>query len=140
MREGVGVEIREILGGRNRGFVIELFKWVVGLVERWVKVSFGNEGEWFVRGIERVLGDERNTRFWDDIRVEGEKLRVKFSRLYCLSEDKLKSVSEMGEWSERGWEWVWKWRRPLFDREKNSLVILINSIDRFKPSQGIHDS
>ena len=43
-----------------------------------------------------LVGMENKFRFWEDAWVEGECLANKFPRLYLLSEQKKKVISEMG--------------------------------------------
>ena len=57
----------------------------VGLSVRW----------WFDDNIRRVMGDGRDTYFWTDSWVGGVPLRVRFSRLFELAENRWMMVAEM---------------------------------------------
>ncbi|KHN03707.1 hypothetical protein glysoja_044711, partial [Glycine soja] len=72
---------------------------------------------WFHRGIHWKVGMENKFRFWEDAWVEGECLANKFPRLYLLSEQKKKVISEMGFLRDEGWCWDLVWRRHLFEWE-----------------------
>lgn len=34
-----------------------------------MKLTIGPEGDWFNGGLERVVGDENNILFWDDVYI-----------------------------------------------------------------------
>ncbi|KAL6582888.1 hypothetical protein OROMI_004966 [Orobanche minor] len=102
--------------------------------------SFGGEGDWFKRKLERVLGDGMSTDFWFDSWAGEESLKLKFLRLFQLSLDVGSRIGEMGVWEEGLWAWKWRWRRPLRDRDMESFNALISLINRFPVRQGVGDS
>ncbi|XP_057811892.1 uncharacterized protein LOC131026140 [Salvia miltiorrhiza] len=59
----------------------------------------------------------------------GEKpLSIRFPRLFHLSENKEALVSELGNWENGRWVWDLRWRRDLFEREKEAVNSLLSCI------------
>lgn len=83
--------------------------------------------------MERVVGNGANTFFWKHKWIGDECLKNKFSRLFRLSLDKDVKVCEMGVWKDGVWEWVWRWKRPLRDRDLSLLNCLLSALDLFCP-------
>ena len=55
---------------------------------------------------------------WEDPWVgAGGSLMSKYPRLYHISSQHHQSISSMGSQQDAGWEWNFRWRRPLFDNE-----------------------
>ncbi|GAU10799.1 hypothetical protein TSUD_426320, partial [Trifolium subterraneum] len=50
---------------------------------------------WFEEHLRRVVGDGKDTMFWKDPWVDGDTLRILFSRLYDLTTDKEACIAEM---------------------------------------------
>jgi len=70
-------------------------------------------GSWFDDNLRRVVGGGRDTYFWTDNWVGGVPLRVRFPRLFELTDNRWSTVEEM---ERRGWEnggEAWGWRRRL---------------------------
>lgn len=57
-----------------------------------------------------------------------------------MSIKKENNVSMMGTWEEGRWGWSLKWRRELFDREKNILDQLLFLINRCYLVEGEQNS
>ncbi|GAB4841386.1 hypothetical protein Ancab_039697 [Ancistrocladus abbreviatus] len=91
-------------------------------------------------GFTRVLGNGRDTLFWEDPWVDGLSLRSCFPRLYFLATEVNCTVAEMGEWVNGEWRWKFLWRRELFDRDKQRLAALTEKIDGINLSQLAEDS
>ena len=80
---------------------------------------------WFNDNVSRSIGNRKNTLFWSDVWLVGVSFRVRFSKLYDLSEFKGISVFDM---CQIGWGAVgeaWRWRRRLFAWEEEALEELI---------------
>jgi hypothetical protein len=61
-----------------------------------VKLVQGRGGRgWFDEHLRRVVGDGKNTSFWNDQWVDGDTLSSLFRRLYDISLDKEACVAEM---------------------------------------------
>lgn len=58
--------------------------------------SFGYPGDWFREGLVKKLGCGDKTRFWEDIWVGTISLKMLFSRLFLISEQKTKCIAECG--------------------------------------------
>ncbi|KAL8479828.1 hypothetical protein ACS0TY_026684 [Phlomoides rotata] len=70
-----------------------------------VKLTSGNEGEWFNGELERVLGDWNGIQFWEEEWAGEESLKAKVPRLFNLCLDNEGSVSSMGTWDGDIWNW-----------------------------------
>ncbi|KAL8527231.1 hypothetical protein ACS0TY_005202 [Phlomoides rotata] len=100
-REGPWVKVLESKYGRIRGgeSVEEVMRGSGQWSSWWrdvVRNTMEEKGMWFKDRLERVIGDGKNTLFWEDNWVGGEVLRAKFPRLFRLSRDKDGSVGDMG--------------------------------------------
>jgi hypothetical protein len=68
---------------------------------------------WFANGVEKRMGNGRNTSFWEDSWVGDTPLRQSFPRLFSISLQKVESVADL--WNVNGEEgWNLRWRRRLF--------------------------
>lgn len=67
--------------------------------------------------VERVIRNGEFTAFWEDSGAGNEPLKVLFPKLYQLCNNKEGTIEERVEWSGEGCDWIWSWRRPLFERE-----------------------
>lgn len=79
---------------------------------------------WFSNVVKKVVGDGQNTLFWKDPWLEGGPLNVRFRRLFSLSMDKSGMVANLVIWRDGVCEWNWRWRRRLFQWEKDELGVL----------------
>ncbi|KAL8492148.1 hypothetical protein ACS0TY_023686 [Phlomoides rotata] len=70
----------------------------------------------------------------------GGALRERFSRLYNISLDKNRRISEMGEWEGDRWNWSRGWRRPFFDKDLQSFNEFKILIDRKQHINVMEDS
>ncbi|KAL8516069.1 hypothetical protein ACS0TY_014665 [Phlomoides rotata] len=108
----------------------------IGLTGWWkdvIKETGGHQSEWFFENMVKIVGDGRETYFWEEKWIEGEQLKQRFPCLYQLSVNKEAKIAEMGEWTLDGWHWNWNWRRPLFGRE----LSLMDSLTNLVQQQGI---
>jgi hypothetical protein len=83
---------------------------------------------WLVDSIDRKMGNGAYTRFWEDSWVGNARLCDSFPRLFSLSLQKGKLVSEVGEVVEGTVVWSLNWRRRLFQWEEDSLANLLASL------------
>lgn len=65
---------------------------------------------------------------------EGTKLKLKYKRLFDVSNQQQNSISDMGTWVDGGWVWRFNWQRVLFDWEVQLLEELRNAVGSFKPT------
>lgn len=87
-----------------------------------------DKGEWFSGNVQRVVGDGKLVSFWDECWVGDVKLKQKFKRLFELSEQRDSVVGGVGEWEGERWNWKFRWRRDLFEREKQLLEVFMQEI------------
>lgn len=88
---------------------------------------------WFDEGVRRSVGNGRETSFWNSIWIGNEPLRLRFNRLFIISTDKESSLAEKGEWQNGSWNWIWHWRRTLFQWEQTLFTELLKVLDGFCP-------
>ncbi|GKV51347.1 hypothetical protein SLEP1_g58014 [Rubroshorea leprosula] len=78
------------------------------------QLDTNNEG-WLVEGFKLKLGEGNSVMFWRDTWIGVQSLAVRFPRLFLVSIDKEKRVSQMGNWIDEQWQWTLNWRRPLYE-------------------------
>lgn len=89
--------------------------------------DFGDVG-WFNSEVFRMVGDGMNTSFWN-VRWRGERcFRLKYPRLFSISNQKEAKVGEVGMVTELGREWRFIWRRHLFVWEEELLLSLMEDL------------
>lgn len=94
-------------------------------------VNLGDYGgpNWFNSEIKRKVGNGWTTSFWSD-RWRGDKcFRLKYPRLYSISNQKEALVRDMGDNVEVGPVWNFNWRRHLFMWEEELLVSLKEDLE-----------
>jgi len=112
-------------GGRLKAGGREASSW-------WRDISLLSRDCWFSDHVDRVLGNGKHTLFWSDVWYGEVSFRVRFSRLYELSEFKEISVFDMYHlgWGEDGE--AWRWRRRFFfvweEEEMGELMLLLHTI------------
>lgn len=75
--------------------------------------DFGREG-WFNEEVLRKIGNGMTTSFWND-KWKGERcFRLKYPRLFMISNQREAKVGEVGVITDAGREWVFSWRRRPF--------------------------
>lgn len=112
-------------------------KWWVDLGT--VFVGQGNRN-WFGQGVEKIVGNGRETMFWHDIWVNDAPLSTKFCRLYNISTGKQHTIEQMGEWIGNTWTWKLPWRRRLFIWEQTLYDELMDEIQNIQISKDKQDS
>jgi len=99
-------------------------------------------GSWFGDNVRRVIGGGGATYFWTNNWVGGVPLRVRFPRLFDLSDDKGVTVEVMVSrgWGVGGGAWVWKRRLFAWEEEcvrecyalLHDIVLQDHTIDRWR--------
>lgn len=79
-------------------------------------------------GVRKCVGNGEGTKFWKEVWVGEVSLGVKFSRLFSVSVQQEGCIRDMGRWGGGGWEWDLRWRRNLFEWEKELLADLLQAI------------
>ena len=70
------------------------------------------------------MGDRKDIRFWEDLWSGDVPLQQKYPRLYLILEDKEEKIQQVGGWEDFTWKWNLRWRRILFEWEKEQLLQL----------------
>ncbi|KHN48142.1 hypothetical protein glysoja_036698, partial [Glycine soja] len=64
------------------------------------------------------VGCRDKFKFWEDNWMGGVGTLIeKYPRLYTISSQQNQFIQHMGAFKDLGWEWEFRWRRPLFDNE-----------------------
>ena len=94
---------------------------------------------WFDDNVHRVVGG-RGTLFWYDNWIGEIPVRLKFPRLFDLSECKESAVEEMSRlrWEEEGLAWVW--RRRLLAWEEESVRECCALLYNIVLQDNVHDT
>ena len=90
-------------------------------LEEWGN-DFEDRGQWEV-------GDGKEIRFWEDKWLDNDTLLHKFPRLFSVSLDTGRNLSQVGVWNNNVWSWKLRWRRILFVWESNLVDILMQLLD-----------
>ena len=85
------------------------------------------------------VGNGNSVHFWHDRWCEAGLLKRIFPRLFTISLQKNFLTSRMGEWNEGTWTCILRWRRVLYEWERNELLTLNNLIEEKRPSRDIED-
>jgi hypothetical protein len=96
--------------------------------------------DWFEENIRREVGDGKNTSFWKDPWVDGDTLCNHFRRLFDLSLDKEVKVADMLIEEDGGKKINWRWRRNLFEWEKEMVEVCSALVFSVKMSVSEGDS
>lgn len=95
-------------------------------------MKFVGCSSWFWLGLRKIVGDGKNTSFWEDRWLGGNlRLRDMFPRLFsletekhCLIASRLNTVNNVNTG-------VWSWRRRLFVWEEKQVEELTNLVNRY---------
>ena len=78
-------------------------------------VQHSPQGESLKNTITWKVGCGDKFKFWEDSWMEGEvPLITRYPRLYVISSQQNQNIQNMGAIGDNGWEWDFRWRRPLF--------------------------
>jgi hypothetical protein len=101
-----------------------------------------SEEGWFAERVSKRVGDGTSTFFWYDRWLGDVPLRMRFSRLFDLSNNKLCTVADMFHlgWEDGGeaWSWrrrLWAWEEELVGECRSLLkdiVLQANVSDRWQ--------
>ncbi|KAK0599556.1 hypothetical protein LWI29_006326 [Acer saccharum] len=91
-------------------------------------------------GIQVIVGSGDRARLWEDIRIEGVRLKEAFPRIFSLTSNKSGSVKEFGRWSGGRWFWKIDLRRPCFDWEQNQWIAFNSCLDNIVIRDSISDT
>jgi len=90
--------------------------------------GFGGQ-DWLNLVVVRKFGNGMTTSFWND-RWKGDKcFRLKYHRLYSVSNQKEAVVGEVGDFLGPRLEWRFIWRRHLFMWEEELLLSLKEDLE-----------
>ncbi|KAJ9553129.1 hypothetical protein OSB04_017174 [Centaurea solstitialis] len=95
----------------------------------------------FSGSFRKVVGEGRDTRFWEDVWLGDRPLIEEFPRLRRLeSSEGGETISEKGVWVCDNWGWRWSWKREPRGRELGELVRLERRLAGWEPRRGKADS
>ena len=99
-------------------------------------VKLGDFGgfNWFNSEVERKVGNELSSSFWNDTWRGDRCFRIKYPRLYSISTQREAMVGEVGMVSVLGTEWSFNWRRHLFMWEEEVLLSIKKDLDGIRLS------
>jgi hypothetical protein len=84
---------------------------------------------WFVDSVTRKVGNGNDTYFWSSKWIGATPLALVFPRLYSLSNQKEKVVSDFIVSQDGRRSWNFLWRRNLFIWEEDLVNNLVNILD-----------
>ncbi|GKV32990.1 hypothetical protein SLEP1_g41549 [Rubroshorea leprosula] len=106
-----------------------------GLVYKVIHHKYGRpEG-----GFKLNVGEGCSVNFWKDKWTGDQPLANRFPRLFLVSTDKDKRISQMGTWKEDKWQWTLHWRRSLYVWEEDKLTEMLEIINSTLPVKGQKD-
>lgn len=77
---------------------------------------------WMENKLCRKVGNGENIKFWEECWIGQESLKIKFNRIFLVSDQQECYIYEMGEWVGEEWRWKLEWRREWFEWEKVLLT------------------
>jgi len=75
------------------------------------------------------VGDGKEIRLWEDKWVDNVPLLHKFHRLFSISLDIGRTLSQVGVWINNSWSWKLRWRRNLIVWESGLADSLLQVLD-----------
>ncbi|KAL6516895.1 hypothetical protein OROHE_018183 [Orobanche hederae] len=138
-RECLWVRVVESRYGREWGRGEEIL--VEGVRRRWsgwwkdiVRTTFGAEGGWFEARVKRVVGEGDRTLFWEDVWAGEIPLKLKYPRLFQLSESKGERVP-----AQKRYAWAWSEEPNGVYSTKSAYTTLTNQLDNTLLSVGLEE-
>lgn len=93
-------------------------------IQKLEKECSGFKQQRFSSCVQKVVGNGMNTFFWTDPWINGGTLKERYSRLFSLCMNKEGVVVDFVRWQDSVGEWSWRWRRRLFQWEREKLCEL----------------
>nr|KYP47723.1 Putative ribonuclease H protein At1g65750 family [Cajanus cajan] len=91
------------------------------------------------RWCRKVVGNGKNTYFWEEDWLQGGRLSQRYNRLYLIAENKKAKISDLLVWRNGGPEWCWRWRRELFQWEEDLLNSITTEISELNLKVEVED-
>jgi len=131
----------EVLKEKYGGMIEDLLETEIDhwprFVSKWwkdiVTLDHGGGGSWFNVEVIRRVGNGQNTSFWNAKWRGDTTFKIKYPRLYAISNQKEAKVADFLVFNGFGTEWNFSWRRRLFVWEEeliNNLMLDIQGFDR----------
>ena len=79
-------------------------------------------------------------RLWDEVRIDGVKLKEVFPRMFSLASNKIGRVEDYEVWTDSRWRWNISLRRLCFNWELEQWESFMNSLDSIKIKGTILDT
>jgi hypothetical protein len=76
------------------------------------------------------------TSFWSESWIGNTPLKLRFPRIYSISNKQVDTVASMGSWVDGVWNWEFIWRRNFFDWEIPLHQDFLAYLDGFEPRVG----
>ena len=84
------------------------------------------------KGLCVIIGNGNRAQFWYDLCSIHLPLNLAFPRIYALAVKKSDPVADFGQWQGNRWAWNISLRRPIFDWEKDQMMVFSCFINRFR--------
>ncbi|XP_025636059.1 uncharacterized protein [Arachis hypogaea] len=86
-----------------------------------LQLKDSNVRDKLITGLSMEVGDGRRTLFWKDVSLQGGSLRLRFPRLFSISNQQGSVIGDCGFWDGLEWVWNFQWRRGLYQWELELL-------------------
>jgi len=87
----------------------------------------------FHQNISLQVGNGAKIRFWEDVCIKNEALKVKFARLYKISSQKKELIVNMGWYEGENWRWTLSWKMRLQPEDNQDEELLSNILQLHYP-------
>lgn len=112
----------------------EDYSWPAYVSPWWKDMVTLDNSNWFKSELARNVGNGANTSFWEVAWGGDLAFRIKYPRLFSLSNQKEALVGDLGTLNTPECNWSFSWRRPLFVWEIDLLRELYANLDGFRGS------
>ncbi|XP_016206964.1 uncharacterized protein LOC107647403 [Arachis ipaensis] len=86
-----------------------------------LQLKDSNVRDKMITGLSMEVGDGRRTLFWEDVWLQGGSLKLRFPRLFSISNQQGSVIGDCGFWDGLEWVWNFQWRRGLYQWELELL-------------------